>query len=523
MNRSRFAGRLVAVLTLAFAVVSCAPDAPTTPPSPSAAVAGALAGAQANAGGVTIAAPASARLHPGDKLQLTATVVLPNGSEKDKFPIKWSTSNPAVATVDEKTGEVTAVAPGAVTITAKAGPRTGQMALTVMIAVARVTISPSSTTLPWNTQVPATWAPTVMAFDANGAALSDLAGRTIVWASDDTTTATVAPLSGSPSEGLVTAVRMGKTTISATVDGVRGTAQVTVEPTAGFMNDGNGPGTLVVGETTAFRMTFVTANFQPVRINEADPQSWVSTNQAVATVTQVGVVTLLAPGTTAIQGTYRGFTVSANVTVVSAASPGPNAPSGLKIGFTAVESSTYQLSIGWDDNSNNEDEFQVERAVGAGNFVLVGTVPGFNGPGSGVGGGGFNDPETTTENTLYTFRVRACNAVGCSAYSSPISMPGPLAPPTILSATRDNAGGVELTWQANTTRAGSYAVLTERVDANGDFAVLSRQEVPANTTDFNAPGAAPGTTVVYFVMPCANVPGYGNFCSTAAISQRFTF
>jgi len=521
MNRSRLGARLATVVSLLPAVVSCGPDAPTTPAAP-AAVVQVPAGAQANAGGVTIAAPASARLHPGDKLQLTATVVLPNGSEKDKFPIKWSTSNPAVATVDEKTGEVTAVAPGAVTITAKAGPRTGQMALTVTVAVARVTISPSSTTLPWNTQVPATSAATVMAFDANGAALSDLAGRTIVWASDDTTTATVVPVSGSPSQGLVTEVRMGKTTISATVDGVRGTAQVTVEPTGGYMNDGNGPGTLVVGETTPFRMTFVTANFQPVRINETDPQSWVSTNQAVAIVTQLGVVTLVAPGTTAIQGTYRGFTVSANLTVVSAASPGPNAPSGLQIGFGSEEPGTYQLGIGWNDNSDNEDEFQVERAIGASNFVLIATVPG-NGPATGVGAGGFNDRDNTTENTLYTYRVRACNTVGCSAYSSPISMPGPLAPPTILSATRDNAGGVELTWQANTTHAGSYAVLMERVEANGDFTVLARQEVPANTTEFNAPGAAPGTTVVYFVMPCANVPGYGNFCSTAAISQRFTF
>src|SRR5690349_22847086 len=216
MHRYRFADRLVAVLTLAFAVVACGPDAPTTPPAPSAAVAAMPAAAQANTGGVTIAAPASTRLHPGDKIQLTGTVVLPNGKDKDNFPIKWSTSSGAVATVDEKTGEVTAVAPGVVTITAKAGPRTGQIALTVTVPVARVTISPSSTTLPWNTQVPATWAPTVMAFDANGAALSDLAGRTIVWASDDTTTATVAPLSGSPSQGLVTAVRMGKTTISAT-------------------------------------------------------------------------------------------------------------------------------------------------------------------------------------------------------------------------------------------------------------------------------------------------------------------
>ena len=132
MHRSRLVARLATVVVLLPAVVSCGPDAPTTP-TPSPALVEVPARAQANAGGIRIAASASTRLHPGDKIQLTATVVLPNGKDKDKFPIKWSTSSPSVATVNEKTGEVTAVAPGAVTITAKAGPRTGQLALTVMV------------------------------------------------------------------------------------------------------------------------------------------------------------------------------------------------------------------------------------------------------------------------------------------------------------------------------------------------------------------------------------------------------
>jgi hypothetical protein len=51
--------------------------------------------AVANVGNVTIGAPASTVLHPGDKIQLTATVRMPNGSVNDKFPVKWSTSSPA--------------------------------------------------------------------------------------------------------------------------------------------------------------------------------------------------------------------------------------------------------------------------------------------------------------------------------------------------------------------------------------------------------------------------------------------
>ncbi len=320
MNRSPVAARLVAVLSLAVAVVACGPDAPTTAPAPSAAVAAIPAAAQEKTGGVTIAAPASTRLHPGDKIQLTGTVVLPNGKDKDNFPIKWSTSNASVATVDDKTGEVTAVAPGAVTITAKAGPRTGQIALTVMVPVARVTISPNPATVDWDTRDPARVVLTVAAFDASGAPITDLAGRTIVWASGDTTTATVAP-ADQPNQELAKGVLMGKTTISATVDGVRGIAQLTVRPEFGYFNNGGYDPTLNLGDVTYLAMNWVTANGQRV---PSDPGqvSWVSTNPAVLTVTEdpfsgAANVTAVGVGTASIEGTYRGFTLPATFTVVA--------------------------------------------------------------------------------------------------------------------------------------------------------------------------------------------------------------
>jgi len=223
--------------------------------------------ALANAGNVTIAAPASTSLHPGDKIQLTATVRMPNGSVNDKFPVKWSTSSPAIATVNEKTGEVTAVAPGAVTITAKAGPRTGQMALTVMVPVARVTISPNPVTMEWNTQDTAKVTLTVTAFDASGAPITDLADRSIVWASGDPTTATVAA-TDQPAQERVTGVMMGKTTVSVTVDGVRGAAPLTVQPEGGYFNNGGYDQTLNVGDATFLKMNFVSANGERSPVDE---------------------------------------------------------------------------------------------------------------------------------------------------------------------------------------------------------------------------------------------------------------
>jgi uncharacterized protein YjdB len=706
MNRSLFAARLVAVLSLALAGVACGPDAPTTP-TPSAAVVGAPTAAHANAGGVTIAEPASTRLHPGDKIQLTATVVLPNGKDKDKFPIKWSTSSAAVATVDEKTGEVTAVAPGAVTITAKAGPRNGQLALTVIVPVARVTLSPDSPYLTWNSRVGATVTLTATALDASGNPISDLDGRLIVWASDDTTTATVAA-TDKPGQGLVTDVRVGKATISATVDGVRGTARLTVEPQSGFIagttNTAGGIPALSVGESVPLRMYFVDDNniVVPIDDTQLGPKSWVSVNPAVATVSATGVATGVALGDTEIRGTYRGFTVRDPIFVVSVASievyimpktlrvgetvqaaavvrdpqgsilldkvvtwrtaptgqaevasvdrfgrvtgekegvtqiianvegkegslevpvlpaavasvriltmyptltvgetgtltaatfnadgivlPGhavtwttnnpsavaisgttndgaggtatirgvgvgsttvvatsegksdsvtvtvtptePNAPSGLNISFNRTAPFTYSSHLTWNDNSNNEDEFQVERAVGGtSDFTLNDRVPGSNNA-QGVS----NVADNFAELTLYTYRVHACIAAGgagqryvaCYASSPTVSIPGPLREPTNLVAVRDGSG-VRLTWQDNTTKEDMYVVVGVLVHPDGTTTGMSRANLAPNTTEYLAPGGASGTTFYYSVVACASVTGYGNSCSFAATSQQFTF
>jgi hypothetical protein len=98
-------------------------------------------------GSVTIASPNSARLEPGGKVQLTATVRTPNGSTIAGYPVSWSTSSAAVATVNAATGEVTAVAAGSVTITATAGVKSDQAALTVIAPASLTEIAPDNSTV----------------------------------------------------------------------------------------------------------------------------------------------------------------------------------------------------------------------------------------------------------------------------------------------------------------------------------------------------------------------------------------
>lgn len=79
------------------------------------------------------------------------------------------------------------------------------------------------------------------------------------------------------------------------------------------------------------------------------------------------------------------------------------------------------LRLVWQDNSDNEDGFEVERKVGDGEFVFLnGTGPNEN---------SYIDAEVPTGARL-TYRVRAVNQYGDSGYSNEVTeiTVGPVAP-----------------------------------------------------------------------------------------------
>ncbi|MGI8906633.1 MAG: family 10 glycosylhydrolase [Candidatus Sumerlaeaceae bacterium] len=86
----------------------------------------------------------------------------------------------------------------------------------------------------------------------------------------------------------------------------------------------------------------------------------------------------------------------------------PNAPSGL----TATAVAGRKINLAWTDNSTNEDNFVVERKVGTGAYSVVATL-----------GANVTSYTSTglTKGKTYTFRVKATNAAGSSAYSNEAS------------------------------------------------------------------------------------------------------
>ena len=253
--------------------------------------------------------PATSRLTAlGETVQLTATVLDQNGQAMAGTAVTWASSASAVATVGGS-GLVTASGNGSATITASAGAASGTAAVTVLQAADSVIIGPTELTL-------AVLGDTVRlaarAFDANGNEMPD---AQFAWESNDAAVATV------DSTGLVTAVGNGTATITASAGAASGTAVVTVVQAAGSVVVEPAEATLsALGNTLRLTARAFDANGNEV----PDAQfSWASSDAAVATVDNTGLVTAAGNGTatiTASAGTASGTASgSAVVTVVQVA------------------------------------------------------------------------------------------------------------------------------------------------------------------------------------------------------------
>jgi len=86
----------------------------------------------------------------------------------------------------------------------------------------------------------------------------------------------------------------------------------------------------------------------------------------------------------------------------------PNAPTSL----TATAQKKLRIQLAWKDNANNETGFKVERSVGGVTWTEIATL-----------GANVTSYSSTglTAGTTYSYRVRAYNAAGNSAYSNTAS------------------------------------------------------------------------------------------------------
>jgi uncharacterized protein YjdB len=228
----------------------------------------------------------------GETLQLVATVLPENIDDKT---VTWSSSNAAIATVDEN-GLVTAVAVGECDITARCQN---------VFATCHITVKPI---LPESITLNATEQSLTIGetFQLRATVLPEnTTDKTVTWSSSDENIATV------DKHGLVTALAFGECEITATCQDVSATCHITVRPILPqsiILNADEA--SLLIGETIE-----LTATVRPENTTDKTV-TWSSSNVNIATVDANGLVTAVGVGECDITATCQNVSATCHITVL---------------------------------------------------------------------------------------------------------------------------------------------------------------------------------------------------------------
>ena len=170
----------------------------------------------------------------------------------------------------------------------------------------------------------------------------------------------------------------------------------------------------------------------------------------------------------------------------------PTAPSGL----AATAMSSSQINLTWAEISSNEDGFKIERCQGAGcsSFSQIATV-----------GANLTSYSNTglAAGTSYSYRVRAYNAGGDSAYSNTASATTTQAAgttpaaPSGLAATAVSNSQINLSWTDNSSNEDGFRI--ERCQGNNCTSFAEIATVGAGVRTYNNTGLSRNTTYRYRV------------------------
>jgi M6 family metalloprotease-like protein len=166
----------------------------------------------------------------------------------------------------------------------------------------------------------------------------------------------------------------------------------------------------------------------------------------------------------------------------------PVAPGSL----AAVTLNFERIDISWQDNADSENGFRVERASDGVSFSEIATLP--------ADSTAYSD-NGLTPNTTYSYRVRAFNAVGNSAYSNTAAAttdppPPPPAAPSGLGAVAASDAAIDLAWADNSSDEDAFD-LYRSID-EVDWTLVT--SLAANTTSFQDSGLSAETRYYYQVL-----------------------
>ena len=241
-------------------------------------------------------------VEPGDRFTLDLSVSDAGGQPVANRPAAWSSSDPAIATVD-RGGQVQALAAGTASITARVDELTDSVTVHVRPPSVALLVVQVPRDLIAGRQATATATPLDRAH-------RPVAERPVRWSSSDESVATV------DANGAITARRPGTATLTASCEGQEASATVEVtEPRAATVSIDEETAPLEVGEECQLRAI----------VRDADGAvleraiEWRSGNGRVAAVSENGLVRALAPGKSKVTATVDRVIGATRVVVVPTA------------------------------------------------------------------------------------------------------------------------------------------------------------------------------------------------------------
>ncbi len=277
--------------------------------------------------------------------------------------VTWSSSNPAVASVDIQ-GVVTAVSNGTAQITAFSGNASANVPVTVMQSATRIVITPQSAIL---TAVGETVKLSSTARDQNG---NQIPGAQVTWSSNDPSVASV------DTQGVVTAASNGTVRITASSGNASASVPITVMQSAVRIVIEPMSATLTaIGESVSFTAAVHDQNANPV---PGARVTWSSSDPAVARVNEDGRVTAVRHGSVEITATSGDL---AAIVPVMVTIPSPDREVMVAL-FNALGGPNWKRNTNWlSDAPLNDwhgvqlDDERFVTSLNLGNNNLNGSIP----------------------------------------------------------------------------------------------------------------------------------------------------
>jgi len=263
--------------------------------------------------------PATATIVVGGTNSFTAQGSYADGSTADLTnSVTWSSGDTTVLSLSNATGtrgQATALALGTANVQAALSGVTGTAAVTVTAPrLVSIAVTPNPASVPVGVSL--SLAATATYADQSTQDVT----ATATWTVANSAIATVGNVGSAA--GQVTGVKVGSTTVTATLSGVSGSATVTVaNPSLVSITVAPAAATVSAGNTQAFTAT---ANYDNSTTLDITTQAtWSSSNIAVAQVSNAagsnGLATSLTAGTATITATYSGVQGTATLTVTAPA------------------------------------------------------------------------------------------------------------------------------------------------------------------------------------------------------------